>query len=141
MPASFKAVCMFALTLIGISVFTNAQQTKPEAKVVTLSKSGSGVMPILTGPPETVTMKSGYVVLEPGRSVGRHSTEHHEEMLVVLQGQGEMLFHDGSKLKVEAGTALYCPPETEHDVVNTGTENLRYVYVVAEAPIRPAVSQ
>ena len=111
-----------------------AQQSKPRAKVLALQQPGTGVLPLLAGPPETVSMKSGYVVLEPGRSVGRHSTEHHEEMLVVLEGQGEMLFHDGSKLKIEGGTALYCPPETEHDVVNTGAENLRYVYVVANAP-------
>ena len=111
-----------------------AQQSKPRAKVLALKQPGTGVLPLLAGPPETVSMKSGYVVLEPGRSVGRHSTEHHEEMLVVLEGQGEMLFHDGSKLKIEGGTALYCPPETEHDVVNTGAGNLRYVYVVANAP-------
>jgi quercetin dioxygenase-like cupin family protein len=78
-------------------------------------------------------MKSGYVVLEPGHSVGKHSTEHHEEILIVLEGQGEMLFRDGSKLELKARSALYCPPETEHDVKNTGAGTLRYVYVVADA--------
>jgi mannose-6-phosphate isomerase-like protein (cupin superfamily) len=107
--------------------------SRPHPKVIPLARSENGIQPVLTGPPETVTMRSGYVVLEPGRSVGRHSTERHEEMLVVIEGQGEMLFHDGSKLKIVGGTALYCPPETEHDVVNTGIENLRYVYVVANA--------
>jgi mannose-6-phosphate isomerase-like protein (cupin superfamily) len=29
--------------------------------------------------------------------------------------------------------ALYCPPSTEHDVFNTGTTTLRYVYVVSRA--------
>ena len=116
------------------AIFAAGQsQPKPHAKVVVLDKSGSGIFPILTGPPETVTMKSGYVVLEPGRSVGQHSTEHHEELLVILEGQGEMIFHDGSKLEIKARTALYCPPETEHDVTNTGSETLRYVYVVANA--------
>jgi len=133
MPTS-RVVCIFGLLLIGIvSVSTKAQQSKPHAKIIVLKQPGTGVLPLLTGPPETVTMKSGYVVLEPGRSVGRHSTEHHEEMLVVLEGQGEMFFHDGSKLQIKGGTALYCPPETEHDVLNTGTTNLRYVYVVADA--------
>jgi quercetin dioxygenase-like cupin family protein len=134
MPTLSKVVCLLALILIGIvSVSAKAQQRKPHAKVMVLKQPGTGVLPLLTGPPETVTMKSGYVVLEPGRSVGRHSTEHHEEMLVVLEGQGEMLFHDGSKLQIQGGTALYCPPETEHDVMNTGNESLRYVYIVADA--------
>jgi mannose-6-phosphate isomerase-like protein (cupin superfamily) len=93
----------------------------------------NGVFPILAGPPETLTMKSGYVVLQPGQSVGKHSTEHHEEMLIVLEGQGEMRFQDASKLELKARTALYCPPETEHDVRNAGAAPLRYVCVVANA--------
>jgi mannose-6-phosphate isomerase-like protein (cupin superfamily) len=129
-----RFVRIFPLIVLGVfSTFISARQSNPRAKVIPLKQPGTGVLPLLSGPPETVTMKSGYVVLEPGRSVGRHSTEHHEEMLVVLEGRGEMLFHDGSKLEIEGGTALYCPPETEHDVVNTGTGNLSYVYVVADA--------
>ena len=136
MPARPHAsIHTVVLVMLLAAIFAAGQsQPKPHAKVVALDKTGSGVFPILTGPPETVTMKSGYVVLEPGRSVGRHSTEHHEELLVVLEGQGEMIFHDGSKLEIKAHTAVYCPPETEHDVTNTGSEMLRYVYVVAHTP-------
>jgi mannose-6-phosphate isomerase-like protein (cupin superfamily) len=91
---------------------------------------------VLSGPPESLKMKSGYVVLSPGKSVGKHSTEHHEEVLVVLEGEGEMLFKDGSNLPVNANSAIYSSPETDHDVLNTGTGvlRLRYVYVVAEVP-------
>jgi len=121
------------MLLLAAMLAAAQSQPKPHAKVVALDKSDNGILPILTGPPETVTMKSGYVVLDPGRSVGKHSTEHHEEMLVVFEGQGEMLFDDGSKLELKARTALYCPPETRHDVRNTGTGTLRYVYVVANA--------
>jgi quercetin dioxygenase-like cupin family protein len=108
-------------------------QTVPRLhpKVIALERSDNGILPILTDPPETVTMRSGYVVLDPGRSVGKHSTEHHEEILIVLEGKGEMLFHDGSKLALKARTAVYCPPGTEHDVKNSGPTPLRYVYVVA----------
>ena len=123
-----------ALIIFLAAIFLAAQsRPKPHAKVVALDKADNGILPILTGPPETVTMKSGYVVLEPGRSVGKHSTEHHEEMLIILEGEGEMRFDDGSKLELKPRTALYCPPETEHDVWNTGAGTLRYVYVVANA--------
>ena len=108
-----------------------AEDAKPHAKVIPFDSAGKDVLPLLSGPPETVTMKSGLVTLAPGKSVGKHSTGQHEEMLVVLAGHGEMLFKDGSKLDVAADHALYCPPDTEHDVKNTGTETLRYVYVVA----------
>jgi mannose-6-phosphate isomerase-like protein (cupin superfamily) len=103
----------------------------PRAKVVTLDGSQKELS-VLTGPPESAGMKSGYIVLSPGESVGKHSTGHHEELLVVLDGAGEMLFKDGSKLPVKANSAVYCPPETEHNVMNSGSQVLRYVYVVAE---------
>jgi len=102
-------------------------------KVIPLQSSGKDVSPVLTGPPESVTMKSGLVLLAPGKSVGKHSTERNEELLIVFEGQGEMTFKDGAKLPVKANTAVYCPPKTEHNVTNTGTGLLRYVYVVAKA--------
>jgi len=78
-------------------------------------------------------MRSGLVVLAPGKAVGRHSTGRHEEILVVLAGAGEMRITGEPTLPVVAGTAVYCPPGREHDVLNTGHAELRYVYVVARA--------
>jgi mannose-6-phosphate isomerase-like protein (cupin superfamily) len=131
----YRFARLVALTVLLIapivSYAAGAGASKPHAKVIPLVSSGKDVSPVLSGPPETVTMKSGFVVLAPGKSVGKHSTAQNEELLVVLAGQGEMTFKDGSKLPVQANTALYCPPETEHNVTNTGTEPLRYVYVVA----------
>jgi quercetin dioxygenase-like cupin family protein len=110
------------------------QSSKPRAKTIVLDSSASDVTPLLSGPPETVTMRSGLVALQPGKSVGKHSTGQHEEVLIVLEGRGEMTFADGSKLPVERGHAVYCPPQTEHNVTNTGSALLRYVYVVAAVP-------
>ncbi|MGA3213115.1 MAG: hypothetical protein ABSD20_17565 [Terriglobales bacterium] len=61
-----------------------------------------------------------------------------KDYLSVLGGppesvKGEMVFKDRPSLPVEANHAIYCPPQTEHDVKNTGTRMLRYVYVVADA--------
>jgi mannose-6-phosphate isomerase-like protein (cupin superfamily) len=106
---------------------------KPSAKVIELDAQGKDYLSVLGGPPESVTMESGLVVLAPRRSVGKHSTGQHEELLVVLEGKGEMVFKDRPSLPVEANHAIYCPPQTEHDVKNTGTRMLRYVYVVADA--------
>jgi mannose-6-phosphate isomerase-like protein (cupin superfamily) len=44
-----------------------------------------------------------------------------------------MTLKDGSKLQVKANSAVYCPTQTEHNVINTGTDNLRYLYVVSIA--------
>jgi mannose-6-phosphate isomerase-like protein (cupin superfamily) len=105
----------------------------PRQKVVELDAKGMKELRILAGAPESYRMRAGLIVLAPGDSVGRHSTQQKEEVLVVLEGSGEMVFGDGSKLPVHANSALYCPPETAHDVVNTGHAVLRYVYVVSRA--------
>jgi mannose-6-phosphate isomerase-like protein (cupin superfamily) len=119
--------------LLSCSIFLvpAKSQDRPRPKVVELDSRGKDYLQVLAGPPESVTMKSGLVVLAPNQSVGKHSTGQHEELLVVLEGLGEMSFKDGSKLEVKANHAIYCPPETEHNVTNTGGSVLRYVYVVA----------
>ena len=121
---------LMACLMLGAAASSIAEPQRPRAKVIRL-ESAEKELPILSGPPETVTMRSGLVTLDPGQSIGKHGTGQHEEMLVILEGKGEMLFKDGSKLDVQAKHALYCPPQTEHDVINTGSGPLRYVYVVA----------
>jgi mannose-6-phosphate isomerase-like protein (cupin superfamily) len=107
--------------------------TTPRARVVQINPLATESMPVLGGPPETVTMRSGSIVLHPSQNVGRHTTGSNEEALVVFSGSGEMRLADGTVLTLKPYVVLYCPPETEHDVYNTGSEPLRYVYLVARA--------
>jgi mannose-6-phosphate isomerase-like protein (cupin superfamily) len=100
-------------------------------RLVHLDANAEGYFPVLQGPPESLTMRSGYVTLPPKASVGKHSTGPNEELLVVLSGTGEMRFTTHGSLHLLAPCTAYCPPHTEHDVTNTGQEPLRYVYVVA----------
>jgi mannose-6-phosphate isomerase-like protein (cupin superfamily) len=110
-----------------------AMTKKPEPKRVALDRNATEYLRVLGGPPESVSMRSGYVVLLPDKSVGRHNTESYEEALVVIDGEGEMMFADESVLLLEPYVVAYCPPGTEHDVRNTGSKPLRYVYIVAKA--------
>ncbi len=87
---------------------------------------------LLTGPPQTAGMRSGRVVLKPGQAMHRHSTKGNEEILLFLQGRARVVLGQ-QPLALEAGQALYVPPATEHEVVNDGTEELRYVFTVAPA--------
>jgi len=107
---------------------------RPVPRLIQLDSAATGYTQVLGGPPASVTMRSGHVVLAPGAAVGRHSTERYEELVIVLAGAGEMRVVGGPTLALRAGAVAYCPPATEHDVVNTGTEPLRYLYVVARAP-------
>jgi quercetin dioxygenase-like cupin family protein len=102
--------------------------------VVTLDPATKDYARVLGGPPATHSMRSGYVVLGPGRSVGKHSTAGYEEVVVVFEGRGKMTITGGPELSLGQGSVAYCPPQTEHDVANVGHEPLRYLYVVATVP-------
>jgi mannose-6-phosphate isomerase-like protein (cupin superfamily) len=88
---------------------------------------------ILEGTPQTCGMRSGRVYVEPGASCGEHSTKQHEELIVFLQGEGKVHIGGGDPLRVGAGKVAYIPPNTLHDVENTGSGPLAYIYCVAPA--------
>jgi mannose-6-phosphate isomerase-like protein (cupin superfamily) len=117
------------------SSLANAQDKSvtPKPRVIQLNASSVDSMDVFKGPPDTFTMRSGYMVLAPGKSVGRHSTRNNEEVLIVLAGEGEMTIVEGPTLKIRAYNVAYCPPSTEHNVTNTGTEMLRYIWLVSKA--------
>ncbi len=130
------ALLGLALLLLASWAWRPPQDASPRAKVIRLDPQGKDYLRVLGGPPETFTMRSGLVVLAPGKSMDKHSTERFEELVVVLEGEGEMRLASGETLKLEAGCAAYCPPQTEHDVRNIGSKTLRYIYIVAEAKAR-----
>lgn len=103
------------------------------AKIISLDPLGEDHLRVLGGPPETVSMRSSVVVLAPGESVKKHDIANNEEIVIVLEGEGTMIFKGKKALPLKAGWAVYRPPNTEHRVVNTGKETLKYIYVVADA--------
>jgi glyoxylate utilization-related uncharacterized protein len=90
-----------------------------------------GDCPLLKGVPQTTGMRSGFVRLKPGATVGWHTTGKNEEALVILHGQGEALIDGQARQPFMAPALVYIPPSTRHNVANTSQEPLEYVYVVA----------
>jgi len=86
---------------------------------------------LLDGQPQTCGMRSGRVYLQPEASCGQHSTEDHEEVLVFISGQGRLLIGKKRSFQVGQGKVCYIPPNTVHDIKNTGAEPLIYIYCVA----------
>jgi quercetin dioxygenase-like cupin family protein len=80
---------MFATPSFSLSSADEGKQ-KPKPKIVVLDNSGKDYLQVLAGPPDSVTIRSGLVVLPHGKSVEKHSTGKHEELLVILSGKGEM---------------------------------------------------
>jgi mannose-6-phosphate isomerase-like protein (cupin superfamily) len=78
-------------------------------------------------------MRSGFVRLKLGETVGWHTTGENEETLVILHGQGVALIEGQSKQSFVAPALVYIPSGTRHNVQGVGPELLEYVYVSAPA--------
>ena len=102
---------------------------KPKPFTISLPTE-NGYVEIL-GSSNCVAMQAGRVVLLPGQDCGKHSTGDHEELIVVLRGEGELEVEGAGRTKISAGMVAYNPPQTEHNVINTGIEPLAYIYIVA----------
>jgi mannose-6-phosphate isomerase-like protein (cupin superfamily) len=86
---------------------------------------------LLSGSPQTSGMRSGRVHLAPDQACGQHSTKDREELLVFLSGRGKLLIGENESFDIGRGKVSYIPPNTIHDVKNTGSDPLIYVYCVA----------
>jgi quercetin dioxygenase-like cupin family protein len=104
-----------------------------KAKAIPLPTGREKYTRLLPDTSETHGMKSGCVILSPGESVGKHNTNENEELIVPLEGQGELLLEGMESLTIRPGEVLYNPPHTLHDVVNTGSQSLKYVFIVAKS--------
>jgi mannose-6-phosphate isomerase-like protein (cupin superfamily) len=135
--------CVFGLCLalvLSVGLFLavvscasgQVNESKAKPLIVELNRESVDYQKVLAGPPQTVSMESGLVVLAPAKSVGRHSTKSYEEAVIVIAGTGEMRIAGGQTLRLKPNVVAYCPPLTEHDVVNTGSVPLRYLYVIAK---------
>ena len=74
-------------------------------------------------------IKGGCVCIEPGKSVGEHSTGSGEEFILVLEGEATVLC-GGEEKVVGKDEAVFIPKETLHDVKNLSEGKLVYVYFV-----------
>jgi mannose-6-phosphate isomerase-like protein (cupin superfamily) len=125
----------FLCFIIHLNVNAQAQDSSkiiPEPKLVILNLDSSGYQRVFKGVPETVTFHSGLVTLKPGESVGHHNTHDYEEIIIIFSGEGQMIFDGGKKFYLKFGEVAYCPPNTGHDVTNTSSLPLKYLYVASK---------
>lgn len=124
--------CLGASLLMGIVIWSQEAPAKREPLTFAL-ECANGDCPLLTGTPQTSGMRGGSVKLRPGESVGWHSTGANEEALVILHGKGAAKIEGRADVLVHENMMVYIPPDSKHNVANTGTELLEYVWIVAPA--------
>lgn len=67
--------------------------------------------------------------LKSGDSVGMHVHEHNIEICYFISGEGTVI-EDGRETIVHAGDVNYVPMGKNHEIVNTGNEDLVYMVAV-----------
>jgi mannose-6-phosphate isomerase-like protein (cupin superfamily) len=135
-------ILILALTAVALRLTAASPQTQPQtqtappthhATTMSTAACATNDCPLLQGYPQTAGLRSGFVRLAPGSTVGWHTTGPNEETLVILHGSGEALIEGAPALPIAEKTIAYIPPATRHNVKNTGAAPLEYVYVVAPA--------
>ena len=110
-----------------------SESREPSDKAFVRSLPGEGAYAPLLMPPDSAGMRSGLVALQPGDDCGEHNTDQHEELIICLEGAGIVEAGD-RRQTLSKGQVAYNPPHTLHNVLNTGTVPMRYIFVVAPAP-------
>jgi len=103
------------------------------AKVLSFNPDSSNYQSIFDGEKDTVVFYSGVVTLFPNQSVETHNTGIYEEMIVILEGEGKLLISDKNSYDLKYGKIAFCPPFTEHNVINTGTKKMKYIYIATKS--------
>ncbi len=84
----------------------------------------------LLKPPISERLKSGYVILKPGDSIGAHQTDGREEMLIILKGAARIEC-ESEIVEASGQSIVYIPKHSLHNVTNTSQQaDLKYIYVV-----------
>jgi oxalate decarboxylase/phosphoglucose isomerase-like protein (cupin superfamily) len=136
MKAIVKHISCLLIILCVILQYNVKAQTKDTSNLkpmlVTLNLDSSAYQDIFNGPQKPIGMYSGLVTLLPNEDVGVHYTDEYQEMLVILSGEGQMIFADGKTFNLKYGVIAYCPPYTEHNVKNISGKSLKYIYIASK---------
>ncbi len=118
-------------SVIAQTLDNNAKH--PQPMVVSFDPALAQYQELFDGANDSVVFYSGVVTLTPGQSGELHSTEIYEEIIIPLEGQGQLRITDHNALDVKYGTVGFVPPDTQHQMFNNGTGNFKYIYVAAKS--------
>ena len=73
--------------------------------------------------------ESGVQEVAPGGRVREHAHDPHEELILVIEGEGRAVI-DGTEHPMRSGTTLYLAPNARHTFLNDGDGPLRFFWVL-----------
>ena len=84
-----------------------------------------------------------YLVMPPGSTVGMHlhryDGEEFEEWWVIIDGEGEMSFHNGDTVALKPGDTVVVHHGMAHQAIVKGDRPLRCVVILPKTPARGIV--
>jgi uncharacterized cupin superfamily protein len=124
------------LNIADVDMIDLAERSRQRGSEMPSARYGGRIGPIAPkiGAPKIGAQKLGYNLTEiaPGKAAfPKHSHRVNEEMFFILEGTGELRLGDATH-PVRAGDVIACPPggpETAHQLVNTGGDELRFLAV------------
>lgn len=91
---------------------------------------GGGKIKRLVGSETAENMSLAIGIFQPGDGLVLHDHPKEEEFYYILCGKGTVTIGDQEK-EVNPGDMLYVPVGVKHRIVNTGSEELRSVFVLS----------
>jgi mannose-6-phosphate isomerase-like protein (cupin superfamily) len=82
---------------------------------------------------ETTRLNVTHVQIHPGDTVPAHTHLDEDQVYYIASGAGFVVL-DGTRTDVKAGDCVLIPMGTEHEITNTGTDVLDYVFFVVFVP-------
>lgn len=84
---------------------------------------------------ETSRLNVTHVRIHPGETVPKHTHTDEDQVYYVATGAGFVIL-DEVRTEVSAGSSVLIPMGTAHEITNTGTDPLDYVFFVVFIPER-----
>lgn len=83
----------------------------------------------------------GFVELEQGKGHDRHNHPEADEVIYVLEGEGEQMLDDEDTVRVRPGDCIWIPQGVYHSTINRGAGPMRLIVVYAPAGAEQVLRQ
>lgn len=109
---------MSGLKWVDIAKVEGVFREPPRTSWILVSENTVGAQNLAMGVNET----------HVGGMVPKHKHDTEEEVMFFLQGKGQFIT-DEEVIELKPGICIYNPPGSNHSIVNTGDEVLKFVWI------------
>lgn len=104
--------------VVDIKDVKGVHQDPPRTSWMLVSEQTVGAKNLSVGVNET----------HPGGRVPEHKHDTEEEVMLFLSGKGKFITKE-KEIDVGPGICVYSPPGETHEIINTGDEVLKFVWI------------